>query len=266
MKKRRKGPKERDYRSITKKIKPVKKYKPECNICLYGKSGTGKTTFACTFPRPILLLDINERGTDSVRDQKGIDVIRVDDWDDLQSVYWLLKKGDHKYETAIWDTVSQVQDLAIKDVMGESNKQAGDWGSMSRKGWGNVSAKLKNEISDWVKLDLNMVFIAHNRIFNLDDEYDESEGQIDPSVGPRLMPSVSDSLCAEVGVVGNMFIREKVRKVAGKVKKKKQFCLRVGPHAYYTTKIRKPKKIEVPEFIVNPSFEDLQNFWVRKGK
>jgi hypothetical protein len=76
------------------------------------------------------------------------------------------------------------------------------------------------------------------------------------------MPSVSDSLCAEVGVVGNMFIREKVKKLkSGKVKKKKQFCIRVGPHAYYTTKIRKPQKIKVPEYITNPSFEDLEGFW-----
>ena len=34
-------------------------------ITLYGRPGTGKTTIACTAPKPMLLVDIKDKGTDS---------------------------------------------------------------------------------------------------------------------------------------------------------------------------------------------------------
>jgi ATP-dependent phosphoenolpyruvate carboxykinase len=44
----------------------------------YGQSGTGKTTLAATFPGPILLCDIKDRGTDSVVGVEDLDVMEVE--------------------------------------------------------------------------------------------------------------------------------------------------------------------------------------------
>ena len=84
------------------------------------------------------------------------------------------------------------------------------------------------------------------------------------------MPSVNKDLCASVNVIGNTFIRLKVTKEKDKATLKtvrhveKQFCLRLGPHAVYTTKVRKPKGIEAPDYIIDPSFRKIMD--IVKGK
>ncbi len=263
-------PEVRDYKSILKKIKPVSDFDPEFKVVLYGKAGKGKTTLACSFPKPILLLDIKERGTDSVRDIKGLKVLRPESWEDVEMAYWLLKDGDHKFKTFIWDTASNLQRLLIEKVTQEHNidGEPGWWGTMTKRDWGRVSAPLNHAIDDWRNLPMNGVFIAHDRIFaGIEGDDEEDEDVIEPSVGPNLIPSVVTTLNAAVGIIGNTFIREKTRHISigkGKKKKKKtkkeiQYCLRIGPHAYYTTKMRNPKSIEVPQVIVDPTYQKIKD-------
>jgi hypothetical protein len=110
-------------------------------------------------------------------------------------------------------------------------------------------------------LPVNSVFIAQERVFNGGDEEDDGVDQLAPEVGTKLMPSVNKDLCASVNIVANTFIRIKVtkKKVDGKTERviKKQFCLRLGPNEVYTTKIRKPKGIEAPDYIVDPSYRKI---------
>lgn len=257
-----------DYEAMIERIRNVDSYDPEMNVVLYGKPGTGKTTLASTFPKPALFIDISEKGTDSIRDVKGCRVVRVADWDELEMMYWYLKDNPEKFKTVCVDTVSQAQQLAIKHVMEEKGKpvepgKLGGWGTMTKKDWGKISSMLGPWITNMRDLNLNMVFIAHDRVFNADDEDDSAEG-IQPSVGPRLMPSICATLNASVGVIGQTFIRERFVTVPRKDNPKKktekrvvEYCLRVGPHSYYITKARKPRSVDFPEIIVDPEFSDI---------
>lgn len=232
----------------------------------YGKSGTGKTTLAGTFPKP-LLLDIQDEGTDSVLDIKGLKVWDITDLDDFEDAFWYLKKGDHPFKTVILDTVTMLQHLKIEDLVGEKlrklGKQAGDWGTMTKQDWGAVASYLKHWITEFRNLDMIVIFIAQERIFNAsDDDDDRNQGQIDPEVGPALSPAVKSHLNAAVSVIGNTFIRsrmiEKKNEKGRKIKKEKiDYCLGVGPSSLYTRKIRKPKSIELPDVIVDPEYEDI---------
>ena len=111
-------------------------------------------------------------------------------------------------------------------------------------------------------LPVESVFICQERIFGMGDEEDDGLGQLEPEVGPKLMPSVKNDLNASVSIIGNTFIRLKLtkEKVDGKIKRtaEKQYCLRVGPNQVYTTKIRKPKGIEAPDYIVDPTFRKIK--------
>ena len=60
-------------------IKKVKDIKIPKTFLFYGKSGTGKTTLAGTFPKP-LFLDVNENGTSSVRVSSKIKVTNYYDY------------------------------------------------------------------------------------------------------------------------------------------------------------------------------------------
>jgi AAA domain-containing protein len=263
-KRRAKQPKDPDYRRVLDKIVPVDELEPEVKVILYGRSSTGKTTLAATFPKPILFIDVSEKGTDSIRRETGIDVLRVEEWQDIEDAYWMLKSSKHKYKSIVIDTVSQTQDLAIKTVMADANQEVdsgavGNWGTMTKRQWGQVSTKIKTTMLNFRDLDMNVVFIAHDRVFNAEDEDDDAG--ITPEVGPRLMPSVATTLNGAVSVIGNTFIREVIKeiKIGKKTKEKRivQYCLRIGPHAIYTTKIRKPRDIELPAIVIDPSYEQI---------
>jgi len=234
------------------------------SFAFYGRAGTGKTTLFGTFPKP-LLLDIQDEGTDSVLDIKGLKVWDIPDIDELDDVYWYLKKGNHKFESVGLDTVTMLQNLKIEELVGEklrkAGKQAGDWGTMTKQDWGAVSSFMKSEITRWRNLPLNVVFLAQERIFNAGEE-DGDIGMIDPEVGPSLSPSVKSHLNAAVSVIGNTFIRSrKVKKKDDKGRSREkeiiEYCLGVGPSSLYTRKVRKPKSIILPDVLVDPEYEDI---------
>lgn len=257
-----------DYRKIKRKIKAVDDFVVEGNAVLYGPPGTGKTTLGGTWPGPVLFIDCKERGTDSIRDMEGVDVLRADEWQDVDDIYWYLKKEAHKYKTVVMDTVSQAQDLSVRKIMEDKGQDyeegaLGNWGTMTKSDWGTNATRMKTMILQFRDLPMNVVFIAHDRMFGGEEEDDENI--ISPSMGPRLSPSVATVLNGAVNVIGSTFIRERtVKKKVGKGKKMRtkeirriEYGLRLGPHAHYITKIRKPKRIELPSVLVNPSYKKI---------
>jgi hypothetical protein len=251
-------------RGIEGKIQDVAEIEGHLTMAVYGRSGAGKTTFACSFP-DALLIDVNDRGTKSVRDVKGLKVLRVEDWDDLEDIYWYLESGKHTFKSVIIDTVTMMQEFAIQKVASQKKKKkddetAGNFGTMTRQEWGEVSSMMKTWIMHFRELEMNVVFLAQERIFNADEESEDQ--QLAPEVGPRLMPSVGSTLNAAVDILGNAFVRENIKRKKEKNGKttetrSTQYCMRVGPHALYTTKVRNPKSSVVPRFLIDATYDDI---------
>lgn len=257
--------------------KPVAEVKYHGSTALYGRSGSGKSTLASTWPKPILYLNIKDNGTDSIADVEDVDVKDIETADDLKEVIlWCAKQANRDklvYKTVVLDTMTQLQGILINEMgvnkkLSAKGKRAGDFGTLTKQDWGQIAGDLKAVIMDIRNLPVESVFIAQERVFNLGDEEDDGADQLMPEVGARLMPSVNSDLMASVSVIGNCFIRLKSEKtkVDGKTVKTlhKLYCLRVGPNEVYTTKIRKPKGIVAPDFIVDPTFRKIRD--VMKGK
>ena len=244
--------------SITDRITSVKALPKVLSMLVYGRSGTGKTTFAGSFPTPALLIDIQEKGTDSIANLDGIDVISIEKWSDLEEVFWYLKK-EKKYKSVLLDQISSMQDLAMSHAMAEEGKEV-----MSQRLWGVVSGLMKTWLlnyRDLVDEGINVLFIAHDRASK--GESGEDDDTIDPQVGARLMPSVAGTLNGMVKAIGNTYVREvfledKTRKV--------EYCMRIGPHAYYTTKLRNPLGTSIPESIVDPSYAKIMELMLEGEK
>lgn len=244
-------------------VKPIAQRTLYSKVVLYGRSGTGKTTLAGTFPGPLLVIDVRDEGTDSIADVKNADYIDLESFDHFQEIYWHLKKNDHKYKTVVIDTVSQLQHFVIQEHLKKKNKnpdQAGQWGSMAQKDWGIVSGELRKWLTSYRDLGMHVVFIGQDRVFNV-EEGEDIEGEIAPEVGPNLMPSVAKSLNADAQVVCNTFIRQEIKRkrIKGRIQETKriQFGLRIGPNPVYVTKVRKPRSIKVPDVILDPTYEKL---------
>jgi hypothetical protein len=248
---------------ILDRVVPVSKLAPIITALLYGRGGTGKTTIAGTFPKPLLLLDISEKGTDSISDQEGIDVLRVQNWDDIEQIYWELDSKGNKYKTVAIDAVHAMQAMAISYAKFERTKKPEmESGQTTKHDFMRASGMMQTWLTSFRDLEdkgIHVVFIAHDRL-TAGEESDDDEGMLAPEVGPRLMPSVASLLVGAVKVVGHTFIRETITKskqLGKKPKRETEYCLRIGPHSYYTTKVRSPKSSEVPDYLVDPTFEDI---------
>lgn len=244
--------------SILDRATPVSELDLVITALIYGRSGSGKTTILGTFPKPILVIDIGERGTDSLSSTDDIDVIHVADWQELEEIYWALKDGT-KYKTIGIDAVHSMQNHAIQEARELSNKKDKDMTSQRDMGQATGLMNTWNyNFRDLRDDGINVVFLAHDRLREVD--VDEGVESITPEVGPNVMPNVGKTLMGAVNIIGYTYVRESIvgKKVPGKkAEKKKEYCLLLGANAVYNTKVRSPKENVTPEFIVDPTYDKL---------
>lgn len=235
-------------------IKAVSEKETTLAVLAYGRSGTGKTTFSSSFPKPLLLLDIRERGTDSIANVRGVDVAEVTRWEEFEEVYWFLSRGT-KYKTIVIDQVSQLQDLAMERAMEDAGKKWGE--TPSRRDFGGAASLMKTwmlNYRDLIDEGVNIVFLAHDRE---SDTEEADDSQIMPTIGPRVMPSVGSFLTGAVKIIGYTFIQERFPIINKRKQRVVEYAMRIGPHAIYTTKTRSPVGIESPELLIDPTYEKL---------
>lgn len=233
----------------------------------YGESGTGKTTVAATYPKPLLLLDLCESGTETIKKVEDVDVLTIESWKEFEESYWELEQ-DKQYKTIVYDQVSALQALGIAHVRTAGKMEADD--IFSKRDWGKLSGMMQTWLLNHRNLSTrgkNIVFLAHQRTFGGEDDESEDQ-QMAPRFGARLSPSVESFLNGAVSVIGNTFIRERWIQLDPKKPKKTRevtYCMRIGPHGSFRTKIRKPPESELPDVIVNPTYEKIMRLSSGEG-
>lgn len=91
---------------------------------IHGMQGAGKTTLASTIAETGKTLFIDLIGEKGVRSFKGasyannIDVIRPDSVTALDDIYWALDKGGHGYKAVIIDSLTAVQKMTMRFLLG----------------------------------------------------------------------------------------------------------------------------------------------------
>ena len=208
---------------------------------IYGKSGTGKTVVASTFPKtkeaPMLYLDILEGGIGSVdnKDKELIDWVPIESFEEVDEVledvingYSLVdgKKIPVKYSTIVIDSLTQLEYLIKKYLKTNSGKT-----SMTLQLWGQAKDSQEDVY--------NLLKYLHMK------------------TGARVVAIVS--LCAKASFVWYTKI-EKEDKVDenNNVVTKTSFVTYISAHPYLVTKCRKPKDFKVPEKVVDMTYDKFK--------
>jgi len=269
----RQGPKQtravQNGASLWDSIQPVDKLPiTGLKVLLFGLSGTGKSTMACTFPKPLLFIrpEQVEDGSLSIRTVAGVDappqLMTPNDLDDL-----CVKQAETgRYKTLVLDGVTKFQDIVLKKVLGLQDTPAQlSFGIADQQMWGIVS----NEFKEHVRL-LRLTGTGCNVIVVGGERLIEGSGAIkEPKVMVALQPATTGWLHEVCDYCIHTFVRrgfrETVTKVAGKDVKQREpagieFCSHVDNHDLYMTKFRKPKHVKLPEVEVDLDYAKVVKF------
>jgi hypothetical protein len=228
---------------VEKKIKRASEFDPNQNFLIYGPPDSFKTRTAATAPK-VLVVDCDEKGTDSVRRDIDPYVVPVEFWSEINEIYWYAQSGDHDYESFALDGLTGLQTLAMNFVLGDeaARDASRDPDMPSRAIWQKVGQLMKTQITNWRNLPYNTIFTALSRTRDVGEGGEED----DPvwHTGPNVSPSVAGHLEAAVGTIGYMMNRQVVVKsknpTTNKIRRRKEVRRRmlVGPQERYTTKDR----------------------------
>jgi len=222
---------------VRRKIKKASKQATNFRALLYGRPGATKTRTLATAP-DVLLIDVNEKGWDSIRRDLDVDVYVVEYWEEINDVFWYLQSGDHPYKSFGLDSMTAMQNLCMKFVLGDeaSRDASRDPDMPSRQVWGKVGELMKTQITNYRNLPMNGIFTARQRNRQIGEEEDSDEFII----APNLSPAIADMMEGAVPIIGHLSQRE-VR-VKKKGQKKRVTTVRrrllVGPSERYITKER----------------------------
>lgn len=213
---------------------------------LYGKSGTGKTRVAATFPKPLLYAQIGDDGSNTIALVEGVKGVHLNTPEDLKTLAKELLK-DTYYKTIVVDTFSLfVQEWTDQKVI-KKNKR------MTQQLWGD----LKTDQEEIIKL---MNKLARKRIVVLTchESIDSIEGMED-EITPDVRPSVSKGArtylegMANYGIHTTKLLKEVTK--GNTTRTVVKYAADIGPNPYYWTKLQIDPSIKVPSRVINPTYE-----------
>lgn len=259
------------------------------SFLVYGRTGTGKTRFAGTFPgriRWFICSGSEEPGElksiDTPENQERVVPKVIETMDTLNKE--LDYKNKNKYDVWVLDHLTAVADVVLAEIMGvhprEIPPQKG-WKYASKEQYQEQSLKMKKIIRSFLNLGGKRIILGQEKVFrkkiNSDEDGDSVSYDPDDVIQPAIGIAVGEAVCnfasTACDYVVQTFKRRKmiskdVRvKRNGKVVIEKrlvqyngpnpiEFCMRTEPHEIYMTKFRIPPKesAKLPDVIVDPSY------------
>jgi hypothetical protein len=141
---------------------------PHLKCLFYGVNRVGKTTLACQFPKPLLLISAEPvvgGGALSVRKIAGVELIHVTNMHDYWALLGELAEDGH-YKTHVLDGATSLQELVLIDILaqrGERVPEQLDFGVISQDDYRDRASKTKEALKPLLALKANTVVLAKEK-------------------------------------------------------------------------------------------------------
>lgn len=219
------------------------------SILVHGLAGAGKTTFAATAPKPLLLLDV-EMASRFVKGRKikwnplteappvadgtwDICTVSVNEFKKAQTAYEYLKSGRHPFKAVVVDSISELQSKAVENIKGRQQLQTQDWGKLL-----SVMAFFCRDLRDLTGDDDNPIEAVI--ITAMSKDYDGI-------IKPYLQGQIAAQVPYWLDITGYLYVQQITDPVTGEIKDSRN--LLIGNHPNYEAKSRVPG---LPTVIENP--------------
>lgn len=217
---------------------------------LWGKSGSGKTHFISTLPKPLLYIQIGDDGSNTIADVDGIRAIRAGSIERLKKIGEELK-NDEEYASVAVDTFSMITNVWIDANATQKNRK------MTQQMWGD----LKIQTEELIKI-FHEVAANHIVALSCHEAADVIEG-MDDEVIPDFAPSTTKGAriyiqgMANYGIHFTKLSKTITDKETGEEKEVVKYAAHLGANPYYWTKFQISDSIKVPPTMINPSYDKI---------
>ena len=219
-------------------------------VVVYGRSGSGKTWFGGSFPKPLLYLKIGDDGGNTIKNVDGIFVHEVETVGKLKMALEECMK-DKKYKSVFVDTFSLlVNEWKNENIISKSKK-------MTQQAWGDLLSDTEECIRIAHKLSLKkwVILSCHEATDSIDGMEDELLPDVRASVSKGARTYLEGM--ANYGIHTIKIQKEVDNPKTGETELKVKFAAEIGPNPYYWTKLQVNPSIKVPKRIINPTFDKL---------
>lgn len=204
---------------------------PYAKVCAYGRNGSGKTRLAASAPK-VIIANFPEEGDRSIKGVSGARIVEIHNWQQVGTLYWYLKGGNHPFQSVSLDTITAMNGLALSFVLGEADERdpTRERQQPDKRTWGRAGQLMRGMLLAYHNLPMHVIFCAQERRIRDQDTEELLEVTVDLPASSRGVAMGS------VGILGRMVPREVRVKGKTGVKKQWQDHLVVGPHEVVQTK------------------------------
>jgi hypothetical protein len=256
--------KQKDYVSLAqKRANRPSQVKTKRKVLIYGRNKKGKSTFSISNGVENTLVLDPEQGTDLML---KMDPYRypIEQWEDLHDAWGALRtytlsprtlglgKSKEPFTTVSLDGCTKFNNMALKYVRRIQEERDLDRipGMTDRRDYFKSGELMKDMINNFLKLDMNVIFTAQERMITASSGDEEEEDEQAYYV-PDLPAAVRGALNSVVDVIGRIYV------VRTEIKGKEvaQRRLQIGHHPLYDTGYR--SDFVLPDMIRRPTFPKL---------
>jgi AAA domain len=244
-------------KAVVRRIRPVDEITPHAKVLVYGDNGSGKTRFAASAPK-CLIVDVTEEGTRSAAGS-GSHYLTADTFDDIGQIYWYLRSGKHKFESVAIDTITAMENVALAMVLDEAENRdpTRERRMPDQRSWGRANELVKGMLMAYRNLPMHVIFTAQARDV-IDRETEELTARtVDLPAGSRGVAM------GMVGILGYLEPREVTVKRGSERKREWRDTLYVGPHETFSTKDRTNN---LGKLVLNPTMDKIIQAWNSNSK
>lgn len=246
-------------------------------MMVYGINRIGKTTLACQWPKPLLLIAFEPAksgGAKSVKKIPGVELLKITNMKDAVKLAAELK-DDTTFKTHVLDSVTSLQDLILMQILDlpELMEQNG-WGKVSRDDYRERSEQTREALRPFLNLNAHTVLIAKERDHNPPDKDKPSilrGQQLESFFAADLGGATVGWLHDACDYIARLYVEKETKeittshKIAGKVHTKTELVetgrnvrrLRTMLHPNYAAGFRSENPKAVPEYINDPTYEKV---------
>ncbi|HEI9962807.1 TPA: ATP-binding protein [Staphylococcus aureus] len=221
-------------------------------FAIYGRFGTGKTTFL-TKDNNALVLDINEDGTTVTEDGA---VVQIKNYEHFRTVIQLLPKvieqlreNGKQIDVVVIETIQKLRDITIENVMKGKIKKP------TFNDWGECASRIVSIYRYISKLQEQYQFhLAISGHEGINKDKDDEGSTINPTITIEAQDQIRKAIISQSDVLARMTIEENEQDG----EKSYQYVLNAEPSDLFETKIRHASNITISsKKFVNSSINDV---------